>query len=176
MPFWNLAVLQAVLLAVETPCMIPLGSTADHNLLSVLHCISPQFFISAINFYEISVVLSLCHTKGLRLAVFLVTLMLRPVQNVAVLQAVLLAGRIHGIVLWVWVLKLQLPVWYVPAPRQQAISALSSNLCMDHTAQSTMWRKGKLPTGDMHSICSNAAQWERREKSGAFHRTARSYT
>ena len=63
-----------------------------------------------------SVVFGLCHPKRLRLALLLITLMLWPFQDVAVLQAVLLAGRIYRVILWIWVLKLQLPVWNVPAP------------------------------------------------------------
>lgn len=52
------------------------------------------------------------------MAVLLVALMLWPGQDVAVLQAVLLCRRVHIVILWVRVLKLQLPVGYVPALQQ----------------------------------------------------------
>lgn len=51
------------------------------------------------------VILGLSHAKGLGLAVWLLIVMLWACQDVAVLQAVLLAGGVHSIILRVRVLK-----------------------------------------------------------------------
>ena len=95
-----------------------LGSTAIAISLSLMQlqglgcqsCFDPSPAL-------LSVIFGLCHPEGLRLALLLITLMLWPFQDVAVLQAILLAGCIYRIILWIWILKLQLPVWDVPAPQ-----------------------------------------------------------
>ena len=83
---------------------------------------------------ELSLVLCLSHAKGLMLPVLLITLMLWPGQDIAVLQAVLLRCCIHCVILWVRILKLQLPIGDVPAGEEQEILSRHSSftsLCVN---------------------------------------------
>ena len=77
-----------------------------------------------------SLILCLSHAKGLMLAALLLTLMLWPGQDVAVLQAVLLRCCIHCVILRVRILKLQLPVGNVPAGEKQQVPSRHSSFTL----------------------------------------------
>ena len=77
-----------------------------------------------------SLILCLSHAKGLMLAALLLTLMLWPGQDIAVLQAVLLGCCIHCVILWVRILKLQLPVGNVPAGEKQQVPSRHSSFTL----------------------------------------------
>ena len=77
-----------------------------------------------------SLILCLGHAEGLMLAALLLTLMLWPGQDIAVLQAVLLRCCIHCVILWVRILELQLPVGNVPAGEKQQVTSRHSSFTL----------------------------------------------